>query len=337
MDWIDDPADIAPEFAVLRELLATSGPWARAALGAAAVDSPWFAAQARALCPPAAPNPALAIAAGMVVALPMSGGIAAQAREFGAAAVRQVLGHDPVDGEMFGFGAGEAVWADSGETVARTQLRTMPPADRREFYASMGLAPPADVLADAPAPSLAAAPATERIKVRRDGREAPVLAEIRQRVAALRQERDLLARGDAPADGALAPDHLQVSDRPAGTDSARMASAGSAGPEAQAAPGAGGATTYDRIWQEVATERAAARARGEAPPPVLAQAGPPSTFQLIWAEIQAERAAGLAPPDLVDLPRVPDHAGFDAGTDLADAPPDRDLIDASAAFLEPSG
>ncbi len=309
---MDAPAELTPEFAFLREMLATSGPWARAALGAAACDSPWFVSQARELAPASPPNPALAIAAGITLALPLSGPLAAQARDLGTA-VRQVLGHQDVDGEIFDFRDGEAVWSDSGKPVARTQLRAMDTADRQEFYASMGLAAPAEVLGDAPAPAIAQETPPERIKVARDGREAPVLAEIRERIAALRQEREAayVAQATPPSApaAALAPETVPGTEEPA-------------------AP-----TAYDAIWAEVAAERSAAKARGEAPRAALSQE--PSAYQLIWAEVAAERAGTLTPPDLVDVPRTSDVAGIDDGADLADAPPDRDLVDASAAFLEP--
>jgi hypothetical protein len=272
----------------------------------------------------------LAVAASLALAAPLAGPLAAQASEFGALAVRQVLGHQDVDGDMFDFREGEAVWSDTGSPVAGAQIRTMPAAGRQEFYASMGLAAPPEVLSDAPQPAVAAAPQSERIMVARDGREAPVLAEIRDRVAAARlhREQEFVAK----AEPAVAADLLADSrgDRVAGAPEAETGPSAGARDAAQPDPG----TLYGQLWAQVATERQAAK--GAQPPEALVPTGT-SAYALIWAEVQAERAASLTPPDLVDAPRTPDVAGVDEGTDLADAPPDRDLVDASAAFLEPRG
>lgn len=280
MDWIDPSSDLAAEFAFLRGMLATSGGWTRSALAIAACDSPWFAAQVADLAPPPAPNPTLALAAGVVVSLPLFGPLAANAGEWGGVLVRQVLGHTSIDGEVFDFRDGEAVWSDTGKAVSRTQIRALDRGTRQEFYASMGLAtsvgpdPETTTLAAAPAQ-----PAAERIRVFRDGREAPVLASVRERVAALRAQRQaeylaLVGPGTVGSDNAAA----------VGTE----VGSGWASDEVVAA-----ATLFDQVWAQVARERAAAKTRGEALQPALTQATgqPPSLFQQIWAEVQAERAA----------------------------------------------
>lgn len=353
MDRFDASGDLSAEFAFLHGMLSTSGGWTRSALAVAACDSPWFAAEVATLAPPPAPSPALALAAGVVVSLPLFGPLAANAGEWGDVLVRNVLGHKSVDGDVFDFRDGEAVWADTGKSVSRSHIRAMDRGTRQEFYSSMGLATPTGPVAEAS--TLAAAPAQpayEPIRVYRDGREAPVLAAVRDRVAAVRAQR----RAEYLALVGPAPDNVP----PAGTDTNAIAIATSGNgaaaqdgviPPVTQPPAPRTVTLYDQVWAQVARERAEARARGDALPASLAQspARPGSLYEQIWAEVKAERAAARgdgvvgtmadvpAEPDLVDVPVAPDLADVPASPALADVPPDRDLIDASAAFIEPRG
>jgi hypothetical protein len=360
MTGFDAHADLTAEFAFLRGVLDSSGPWARAVLAGAACESPWFVTQVADLAPAPSPSPLIGLAAGLAVSMPLAGPLSAQAGEF-TETVRHVLGHQTQDGALFDFGNGEAVWADDGKAVTRSQLRALNRGDRGEFYASMGLADPAP--ADAETLTIATAPASEaRIRVVRDeGREAPVLAEVRQKVAMLRAQRraEYLAFSGAPVAHDAAP-------APAPEGEAGLA------PAAKAQP----ATLYDVIWAQVAAERQVAKESGVAPQETALAPAPgkaPSLYQAIWAEVQAERAAArgdgilgtmasqpappqeaagdsagaiagpaanppspAALPDLVDIPRAGDVADIPAVPEMADVSPQRDLIDASAAILDRS-
>lgn len=274
--------DLVGELSLLQGLLATSGSWTRSALEVAARESPWFVAEVARLTPPARPSIGISIAVGLALGLG-SMQLSAQARINDDPVAHDVLGHTPIDGEVFEFRNGEVVWSDNGRVVTKWQLGAMDRDTKTQFYGSMGLSAPPDVVEAAPSElQPKGGVKAGRIRIYRDGREAPVLAEIRQMVALRRQEHQtaLLAQIGL-VQVAAAPPAVRV---------------GGVSPEASdGAPPvvAQGASVFQDIWVQVALERAAAKAAGVAPPPAVATtaAAPKTVFQQIWAEVTAERAA----------------------------------------------